>query len=733
VPDLGDDVAVAVVGDAGAVDDEFAHGFRGNRRDARWYRARPRDELHPDRRRSVGDNGALGTAAFIAGLAAVAASAWFGAASLRLRSAVDFLLAVYLVSAGGIVAIVLALSPIERVTRGGVLVATLIFLALTATVWQLRGRPNAPSIQAAVSALRKALRGPVLGLLAAVVACGLAYAAALAVATPANDWDVLWYHLARAAFWHQEQAVGYIEHANNVRLNMNPPAAEILSTWAMTLEGSDRFAALFQLVALVATTLAIVAIGRRLGLSLGASVFGALLFASLPVVALQAATAINDVVETSFVLAVVAFLLTDTRQGLGLGALALALAVATKGTVLFSIPVLLVVAIALSPRRRWLPIAVAGALGIVVGGFWYAVNVLSAGNPAPGYEGRDAVVGHSRLELPAYLARLAVDAVDPAGAVGRDRYLYAVAALLVVTLAVAAAARSRSRSVALAGLGAGGLTLVAVAFSESHDVLLRGYQHVFVSAGEEKLAFLGIDGHPDSPSPAWSWYGPGGLLAFVLAIPLVARAIRQRALPRGALALTLAPVLSLLVIAVTWAYSPWDGRWLMPAVALSATTWGVLLRVRPLSWGLAAVSMVTLLLVFVHYREKPAGISVLEGRAGHSVWTASRSEVVYQWTVDRSTAIRVRWLDAHLEDGDTIGLRLGPNDLSYPYYGSKLEHRIIYVGERGEGLDRRVDWLVVAPGQHAGQCASGWRREFDVGGWRVYRRVGLCPGESAAS
>ena len=49
----------------------------------------------------------LGIPLLIAGFAAVAASAWLGAASLRLRGAVEFLLAVYLFSSGGIVVIVL--------------------------------------------------------------------------------------------------------------------------------------------------------------------------------------------------------------------------------------------------------------------------------------------------------------------------------------------------------------------------------------------------------------------------------------------------------------------------------------------------------------------------------------------------------------------------------------------------------------------------------------------------
>ena len=85
-----------------------------------------------------------------------------------------------------------------------------------------------------------------------------------------------------------------------------------------------------------------------------------------------------------------------------------------------------------------------------------------------------------------------------------------------------------------------------------------------------------------------------------------------------------------------------------------------------------------------------------------------------------------------MRDGETVALRLNSDNVSYPYFGDGLDRRIVYVDDEG-GLDADADWLVVAPGLNVEICPAGWRRELAAGGWRLYRRVGLCPGESAAS
>ena len=224
-------------------------------------------------------------------------------------------------------------------------------------------------------------------MLACAVTLALAYSAALALATAPNNYDSLWYHLARPAFWKQEHAVGYISQANDARLDVFPPGAEIVSAWPMVLEGTERFASLFQLVALLATIVGAFGISRRLGLSERQAAFGALLFASLPVVALQASTPLNDVAVCSFVVAAVYFVLSRARLALGLGALALALALATKGTALLAVPLVAVCAAVVRPRAEWLRIAALGVGGLLLGSFWYAVNLVEVRRPSPGLHG----------------------------------------------------------------------------------------------------------------------------------------------------------------------------------------------------------------------------------------------------------------------------------------------------------------------------------------------------------
>ena len=132
--------------------------------------------------------------------------------------------------------------------------------------------------------------------------------------TAPNDYDVLWYHLARAAFWKQQHAVAYIPGANDARLNGFPPNAEIADSFTMILGWTDRFVGFVQLSALLATMTAVAGMARRIGLSVRQALFGALLFATLPVVVLQSATALNDLVFGSFLACCAYFLFSWTRS-----------------------------------------------------------------------------------------------------------------------------------------------------------------------------------------------------------------------------------------------------------------------------------------------------------------------------------------------------------------------------------------------------------------------------------
>ena len=117
----------------------------------------------------------------------------------------------------------------------------------------------------------------------------------------------------------------------------------------------------------------------RIGLSARSALVGGLLFASLPLVALQAPTAYNDLVVASFLVIAAYASIGRGPSELVLLTLAIALALTTKFTGILALPVLALVAGAANPIRRWPALAGAGLAGIALGSPWYIVNRVETG------------------------------------------------------------------------------------------------------------------------------------------------------------------------------------------------------------------------------------------------------------------------------------------------------------------------------------------------------------------
>jgi hypothetical protein len=123
---------------------------------------------------------------------------------------------------------------------------------------------------------------------------------------------------------------------------------------------------------------------------------------------------------------------------------------------------------------------------------------------------------------------------------------------------------------------------------------------------------------------------------------------------------------------------------------------------------------------------------VLGEPAPDSVWTEPRIDVLARSRAPGGAGPLLQ-LERLARDGDTVAVAIRQDDVSYPFFGADLARRVVFVGDT-QPLEGGEDWLVVAPGVEAAVCASGWQREPEVEpGWSVYRRVGLCPGESASS
>jgi hypothetical protein len=310
----------------------------------------------------------------------------------------------------------------------------------------------------------------------------------------------------------------------------------------------------------------------------------------------------------------------------------------------------------------------------------------------------------------AHTLRLAIDAVDPSGSVGRDRLLYAIAAAAILVLGLRARRRAGAASWVLAPAA---LAAVPLAFRPVQHELLHAYQKLWVSLSRHNLAFLGFDKHPTRASPFQSWFGPLGLLLVLTCFVLVWIALRRRELPRVAVLLALAPVVWIVLQAVTTFYSLWDGRYLIFAVALGAAVWGLVLPIRPLAWAATGIAVTALALALVHYDEKPSGVSVLGGAAPTSVWDMSRAQVLARWLHPGETSV-VATLEREARKGDTIALAIRREDVSYPYFGSRLDRRVVFLPQLPP------DWLVVAPGKPF-TAPYGPRLVVNSHGWRLYR------------
>ena len=358
-----------------------------------------------------------GLVVLLAGFGALAVAGGLAAACLRLRSPIEFLLATYLLGWTWLVGASLALSPTRSLTRGSLLATIGVGLVAAAVVWHFCGRPALPDPRPALAQARRALREPVILVLAVVVTLANLYVGALAFLTPANDWDALSYHLARASFWLQEHGIAYIADVADPRLNVNPPNAEIGQLATMVLSGSDRYVALPQLLAYGALTLSVAGLSRRIGLGHREALFAALAFATLPVLVLQAPTALNDLVVTSFLAAATLFVLRAGRAPLLLVALAVGLAIGTKFSGLLCLPTLAVVAAFGRSPRHWPATAAAVLAGLAAGSAWYVVNIVETGSLDGGAAKElDQQAGQPGTATVVSALRLALGFVDMSGA-----------------------------------------------------------------------------------------------------------------------------------------------------------------------------------------------------------------------------------------------------------------------------------------------------------------------------
>ena len=506
---------------------------------------------------------------------------------------------------------------------------------------------------------------PLCAVLGVAVLLAFGYAVVLGLSTPQNDFDSIVDHLWRAAVWRENEAVGYPRCDCAPYVNAYPPHGEMGLLATTVLGGTARYVALVQASAFVALAVGVIGVARGLGLSRREALLGALLVATLPVIALQASTAQNDLVVAAFLVAAVALLLDTGRGAPWLAGGATALAVGTKVTAVFGIPILLVVAFLAASTRRGQRLTCV-LVGAAAGAYWYVVNWVEAGS-------WDAGFPYERVEpgIAAAVARglrSAIQLVELPGAAGRDRWLYLVAAA-VLLVGLAFAYRRRSATAALgSAAGAALLAALPVLTPDVRRYVDEAYLELWRAVGRDDLAVTVGRDITRSASNV-TWYGPLGALLVVAGIVLAVIAARRGIVPWLGAVLTLTPVYWIAAMSGVLFYQDAAGRFLMAPIALAGATWGLVGRRRPVAWGLAGIAVTALALAVLNDSKRPSGLPLLERPAPASYWTTPRWRAVGS---EVHVPDLIRFVDEQVPDDARIALAITASDPGYVLLGPRL-------------------------------------------------------------
>ena len=594
------------------------------------------------------------------------------ACALELRGLVATALAAYVVLTAELAALTLTLSPFRAATQLGLTVAALGVFLGALVLWLHRGRPR-PAAGRLPDVRRLATRGPAVLVLSIGVGVSFAYELLVALRAPPNNWDSLTYHLPRVTSWFQHGGVHWVANATTDRSNEFPALAEqeLLALFATT--GSDALYAVPQLVALVAVVAGIYGIARGLGEPRGGAAFAALLFATAPLVAVESTTAQNDLVAAALVVSAASFALGTSRREKALAGTAAGLAVAVKLTVLFALPILLLLAARRGLRGLAVFSACGGLIYALLGGWTLVLNLAETGHVLGRGGGR---VEHSAT--PSFsdgavtLYRIGYHLLDRSGFHDSASTTLAMVAV-VVGAAVVAERLWRGR-------GAPGQLSFAAPTPMLAPLLV--VLLAFGVAALGKAVDLPVN-DPASTSGAFTWdvnvrvneditaFGPlYGLLLVGASAVAIWRNVRTGG-DRARLLLGLALPSMLVGLALTSKYNPWMNRFLLVAAALTAPLLAPLWRRRPLSVAIAAVAVVGLALAHVNNELKP-----LHG--------AERP-----WNLDRPTAAGLLF-ESRLGDAVADLDRIVPPDACVAVVlGGDAPVQLLY----GPGLDRHVVYL----------------------------------------
>lgn len=604
--------------------------------------------------------GSLALGALAVGL--LSAPAWVLAGRLGLERPTLRAMAAALLAWAALVLLAQGLSLFDAFAPRPLLGAEAVLCLLVLAVLR-PPRPRRPDLRA-LAARARAL-GPDYALLIALVGAGAAINLVLVLFVAPNNATGFAYHLSRAAYWAQEGSVFHFEGAS-VRQAAFPPNVELLMSWLITVSGRDVLVQGVQLLSYGLTAAAVYEGARLLRYDGRASLLAALLFALLPQPLLQASTAQNDLGAAFPIVAATVFGVRWLRGGgrpeLLLAAAAVGLALGAKVTALVALPGL-VVLLGLAARRA----SASRRAVALAGGALLAAGLLASAN----YVENQRDFGNP-LAPHSYLERAGGGATFPREVVPRQSELPENVVRTAWSSFLETTPFHSPRLAELLQAAGRGLLPWAATTGVPAQLPELGFKH--------EVAF-----EIDEDTTGY------GLLGLLVLLPALCRAILRGPVDRRALALTTLAGAALL--AVTLRYSAFNGRLLLPFVALASPLMAGYASRR---WARAAVTVLAAAGAVPLLLANPA--KPVLPYSGSTVFGLDRAEQMSRRNPDQLASLRA--VERLVPEGAPLGVRSTDGSLDYPLFGPRFEREVLRVApgrddeRRGLVAGRRVHAIV---------------------------------------
>lgn len=370
---------------------------------------------------------------FVVASVAILGTALALALALPLRGAVErTVTALLLTQAGMTVALLACGVVIRRLDAPTIAAAALLGSVLVGAALRRPGLRRVVEVGRATLAdaragLGEAGRNPAVALLAVVVLVVVAWRLVLALRLPVLDYDGFSYHLVTVDVWLQGNAIGRVPQ--RLWSDSYPANGELLTLWLMAFTRNDGLATLTGLLPIPLAAAATVGIARTLGARRDWALLAGLVFAATPAVIVLAGTSYVDTLAVADLAAAwyLGLATMYARPGprrtalLALTGVAIGLGIGTKASNIVPSAALAMVVLVEAGWRTWrarrsgaVPgaaaedpsaaggperaagdpharvagaaawlreVALLGLPAVLLGGYWYAKNLVVFGNP----------------------------------------------------------------------------------------------------------------------------------------------------------------------------------------------------------------------------------------------------------------------------------------------------------------------------------------------------------------